>query len=307
MCPRITEILKTFGKNNLQVRRPEDAKLAQVYFVEDRYVLRSRSLGANTISRFTAECNLCEKVADLTGYHFPQYERCNTGKRYLIKDDYFWTLHKLIPGKPLGSWFELHRLDPSINRQVLNALRRLHNMTSGCFESKHIDRSRLIELVTPALNEAPSFLSEKALNRLWDAINKVSQYCESYTTEAGCFVHGDFHHGNILAYKNRIIGFIDLDWCRISSLYEDLAFTLMMLMRDYRNWSHSFQWSKYYQLLDYYRFKGNINLLNDHLILYTLFDCDVFKSASFDDAGVYLKYQKIFLETLCQNLSSTES
>jgi hypothetical protein len=103
--------------------------------------------------------------------------------------------------------------------------------------------------------------------------------------------------------NGRIVGFIDLDWCRVSSIYEDLAFTLMMLLRDYENWSYAFRWSVYSEILDYYDFSGDPVLLNDHLILCALFDCAVFKSSNFDKAAAFFKYQKQFLETACRDLT----
>jgi aminoglycoside phosphotransferase (APT) family kinase protein len=145
----------------------------------------------------------------------------------------------------------------------------------------------------------------KALKRLQTAHERVTSYCRSYPPDVGCFVHGDFHHGNILAQNGRILGFIDLDWCRISSFYEDLAFTLMMLLRDYENWSYSFRWSAYREMIDYYGFNGDTSLLNDHLILYALFDCGVFKSAHFEDAKNFFKYQTQFLETICLDLTAS--
>jgi aminoglycoside phosphotransferase (APT) family kinase protein len=306
MNPRIPEILKVFGLNASRIRKPQDAKLAQVYLVEDRYVLRSRPLETDTRARFAAECELYGQVAELTGFRFPQYERCESGACFVINEDCFWTLHKLIPGHPLGNWFELHRVDPSVNRQVLNALRQIHTTTTGCFDDKIIDRTRLLELVRPALAEAPDFLSDNALEQVRTAFSRVTRFCSSYPAQAGCFVHGDFHHGNILAHGGRIVGFIDLDWCRIGSPYEDLAFTLMMLLRDYENWSPTFRWPVYREMLDYYGFNGDAALLNDYLILYTLFDCLVFRYARFDDAEAFFEYQKQFMETVCRNLPSVQ-
>ena len=235
--PHIPGILEAFGLDTQRICQPPDAKLAQVYLVEDRYVLRSRPLEPDTPERFAAECVLCDDVAKLTGFCFPQYEPCKTGACYVMEKNCFWTLHRLIPGRPLGGWFELHRIDPSVNRQVLDTLRLLHTKTAGRFDDKFVDRTRLLQLVSPALLQASGFLKSTVLARLETAFDRVARFCGSYASQEGCFVHGDFHHGNILAHAGRIVGFIDLDWCRVSSPYEDLAFTLMMMLRDYENWS----------------------------------------------------------------------
>lgn len=274
--------------------------LAQVYQVDDQYILRSRPYEADTPIRFEDECKLCAQVAELTGFRFPEYQRCLSGKQFVIDQGFFWTLHPIIPGRPLGSWFELHLMDPSINYHVLNTLRQLHSMTTGRFDEKNINRARLLELVVPAMAEANTFLTDPALERLHLALDSVKQHCESYPPEMGCFVHGDFHPGNILAHKGHIVGFIDLDWCRVGSFYEDFAFSLMMMMRDYRHWAPEFRLPLYRSLLDAYNFDGDTVLLIDYLILYALFDCAVFKSSTFDNAPAFFKYQQQFLETVCR-------
>ena len=181
-------------------------------------------------------------------------------------------------------------------------------MPGSCWESfksmnqgdeKRIDRTHLLESVKTAHAEAPDFLSRNALGRLNAAFDRVKRYCESCTPETVCFVHGDFHHGNILAHNDRITGFIDLDWCRVGSPYEDFAFTLMMLLRDYKNWSPEFRWPMYRELLGAYDFQGNTALLNDFIILYALFDCGVFKHAQFVNAQAFFEYQKQYLEKAC--------
>jgi aminoglycoside phosphotransferase (APT) family kinase protein len=303
MIQHISSILKAFGLKANQISKPPDAMLAQVYLVDDRFILRSRPFKPTTLKRFVSECELCEIVTELTGFRFPKYRRSSSGAHYVIEGINFWTLHKLIPGRPLGSWFKLHHIDPSVNREVMNVLYRLHITTTGCFNEKSIDRTHLLESVRSALIEASDFLSENALERLKIAFDRVKKYCESYPPEVGCFVHGDFHHGNILGHKDRIIGFIDLDWCRVSSPYEDLAFTLMMLLRDYKNWSLNFRWTVYREMLSFYNFKEDAMLLNDYIILYALFDCAVFKRSQFDNAKAFFEYQKRFLEAVCNAMT----
>lgn len=302
--PSVLKVLQAFGVAATRIQKPSDAMLAQVYLIDDRYVLRSRPFEADTPERFAAECDLCAHVAELSGFRFPEYRRSTSGGRFVVEGGYFWTLHRIIPGRPLGSWFELHRIDPTVNRQVLQTLRRLHTITSGCFDEKKIDRGRLLGLVSPSLDEAHGFVSENALDRVLLAFGRVQRYCESYSADTSCFVHGDFHHGNILAQDGRIVGFIDLDWCRAGSFYEDVAFTLMMMLRDYRTWSHEFRWSRYRAILEDYGFEGDAALLIDHLILYALFDCTIFKFSDFENAPAFFEYQKRFLEAACLAESS---
>jgi Ser/Thr protein kinase RdoA (MazF antagonist) len=300
MNSHAVHILKLFGLEARRIQKPPDAMLAQVYWIDDRYILRSRPSEEDTPVRFAAECALCDQVAGLTGYCFPTYERSASGDCFVVDHGHFWTLHRIIPGRPLGTWFELHRIDPSVSRRVLKTLNRLHTMTTGCFDETIIDRTRLLGLVSPSMAEARDFLSGPAMDRLMLAFDRVEKHCQSFAPEMSCFVHGDFHHGNILAQNGRIVGFIDLDWCRVGTYYEDFAFSLMMMLRNYQTWSYEFQWPLYDSILDQYGFQGDAMLLNDHLILYALFDCTVFKSSNFENASAFFEYQKQFLEAVCR-------
>lgn len=301
MDPSVLNVLQAFGVAATRINKPSDAMLAQVYLIDDRYVLRSRPWEADTPERFAAECDLCAHVGELSGFRFPEYRRAATGRRFFVDQGCFWTLHRIIPGRPLGSWFELHLIDPAVDRQVLQTLRKLHTVTNGCFDERKIDRLRLLGLVSPSMAEARSFLSPPALERLTLAFARVKRYSASFQAETGCFVHGDFHHGNILAENGSVVGFIDLDWCRAGSFYEDVAFTLMMMMRDYRTWSHAFKWSRYHRILADYGFEGDEVLLMDYMILYALFDCTVFRTSGFENASAFFEYQKQFLEAACSS------
>jgi aminoglycoside phosphotransferase len=53
------------------------------------------------------------------------------------------------------------------------------------------------------------------------------------------------HHGNILAQNGRIVGFIDLDWCRVSSYYEDLAPIAAYALRQNLNAAHTLHMHNY--------------------------------------------------------------
>jgi aminoglycoside phosphotransferase (APT) family kinase protein len=134
----------------------------------------------------------------------------------------------------------------------------------------------------------------------------MKEFAWSYPASQACFVHGDFHHGNILAQEGEIVGFIDLDWCRVGNALEDLGFTMMMLLRDYETWSPEFRWQRYRELVDAYRFKDDPTILNDYIALYALFDCSIFKSAHFEGATKFYEYQKSFLETLCRTILKKE-
>ena len=299
--------LISFGIQARNIKKPPDAKLASVYLIDGRYLLRSRRCLDNTETNFAAERELLGMTAGLTGYRFPDYQLSKEGRYFFIDGRSFWTVHELIPGQSLGNWYELHRVPSRVDRQVMAAFRHLHDSTMGRFAETLISRTLLLDLLQPALTEAPLFLTEHSLRWILSSIQRVKAFTRAYPVKQACFVHGDFHHGNVLADKDKVVGFIDLDWCRVGNVFEDLGFTMMMLLRDYRTWSTEFRWQRYHDVLDAYRFNGDASILNDYIALYALFDCGVFKSATFNRAGEFYEYQKVFLETVCRTIAKGES
>ncbi len=295
-------VLKAFGVSARNIKKPPDAKLASVYIIDDDYVLRSRGSLEHTPALYEAERERLAAVAALTGYSFPNYQNSRDGKAYVVDNGSFWTLHRLIPGRTLGNWYELHKVPSQADKQVLTALHRLHDDTKGRFAEEKLSRTFLPDRIELLLEDAPVFLHERSVRRLVASFQRVKGASERYPATEACFVHGDFHHGNIIVNQGDVVGFIDLDWCRAGLPLEDLGFTMMMLLRDYNTWSPAFRRQRYEELLSLYRYNGDVSLLNDYIILYALFDCDCFKNAGFEKAADFHDYQIAFLEGLCRDL-----
>lgn len=294
----IRELLKTFGLSASGVRKPPDAMLASVYIVDDRWLLRSRDATDDTPRMFEAERERTAAASSLTGCRFPEYLRSRDGEAYVVRDGLFWTVHRLIPGRPLGSWTELHRVPPRADRQVMTALRRLHQSTRGRFAEEKLARAFFVDRIEPQLEEAPSFLPGPAVRALRAAFERVRAFTARYPAAEACFVHGDFHHGNVLTNEGAVSGFIDLDWCRIAHPLEDLGFTVMMLLRDSDTWSPAFRPRRYRELVSLYGPDGDTSCLDDYILLYGLFDCHCFRTARFERAEDFHTYQKMFVRSL---------
>jgi aminoglycoside phosphotransferase (APT) family kinase protein len=298
----VERALKFFGIQARSIKKPLAAKLTSVFVVDDRYLLRSRRYLDDTERSFAAERELLPFVRDLTGFEFPRYQPSEDGRYFFVDGPSFWTLHRLIPGQSLGNWYELHCTPPDTDREVMIVLRQLHDSTTGRFAEASISRTFFSELLQPALTQAPAFLTDHSLQTIRSSFQRMKEFAGAYRANQACFVHGDFHHGNVLANNGKIVGFVDLDWCRVGHAFEDLGFTMMMLVRDYRTWSTELRWQRYHELLSHYRFDGDPSILNDYMALYALFDCSVFKSATFEAATKFYEYQKTFLETLCETV-----
>ena len=144
--------------------------------------------------------------------------------------------------------------------------------------------------------------SKSNIKRIKQSLNKVLN--NSLSIKNLCFIHGDWHYGNLILDKdNKVIGVIDLDWCRIGYHLEDLAYTVMMLLRFYDSDQFNFNKKRFSELLDWYGLnKNEIDLFKEYLILYAFYDVCILKDAAdLKNQKYYLNYQKSFLDYLCDN------
>ncbi|MEN8118631.1 MAG: right-handed parallel beta-helix repeat-containing protein [Bacteroidota bacterium] len=108
-----------------RVYRPSDAMLAQVYVVDDQFILRSRPYESDTPVRFAPECNLCDQVARVTGFRFPDVanelvfiEKPNKAIKpwkqwaFPVEDEYGWEQNI-----DWNIWFDSKTLAPAYDHE----------------------------------------------------------------------------------------------------------------------------------------------------------------------------------------------
>lgn len=93
-----------------------------------------------------------------------------------------------------------------------------------------------------------------------------------------CFVHGDYHPGNILldTDKNIITGLIDLDWCHIWSIYEDLSLIILSIIRDISQAHFVYSEATINDLLVFYPWKIDFQKLKKYILLRSVHDLSFF-------------------------------
>ena len=103
------------------------------------------------------------------------------------------------------------------------------------------------------------------------------------------------------------IDLLDLDWCRVAHPLEDLAYTAMMLLRDYDTGEPRLD-----RLNEIQQAYGVVHeerpLFNEYLVLYALFDVHLFASTRDLEGGdVFLHHQQTLLERLCRGAPQDET
>jgi aminoglycoside phosphotransferase (APT) family kinase protein len=217
---------------NLPARRPGHAAIARVWMLGDSYVLRARDLSASTIVDFHRETALLARVRSLLPCQVPTNLPADDGQGFVVADDALWTLHRMLPGRILRPWQDLHHAQEDERRRLVRAMRGLHDATAG-LAGLPGDADWLVVDAGRRYAEVRQTLPGGVRARVETALQRHAGHVAALAPAEAVFVHGDFHWGNLLLDPtDRVTGLLDLDWCRIGSPVEDLAYTAMMLARD---------------------------------------------------------------------------
>ena len=296
-------LVAEFGIRASQATRAPHSNLAAVYIIDDAYVLRARHLSRSLDDILKNERELLVAVRRLFSIKFPELLSAQKGKKYIAEGANAWTLYPLIQGDTLCGWTELYyALDPDQWKRVFSFMRDLHEKTQGRIPLSE-PRHGFARDVEKRLANVGDSISNFARTRIQRAIERVAEY-EIRRTER-CFVHGDIHPGNMIFSKGEITGLIDVDWCRAGLDLEDLAYLVMMAVRDYRKPCFETLDRDFFEncLNQYGLHQTDRSILDEYMVLYTLYDLDLFFSTpQMSKRSFFVEYQRGMVEKLCLTL-----
>ena len=67
----IKKITQQFGIEYKEIKKPKEAFLANVYVLDNQYILRGRSIETGTQNKFEKELQLIEKIRSIAPIQFP--------------------------------------------------------------------------------------------------------------------------------------------------------------------------------------------------------------------------------------------
>ncbi len=296
----LRRIARQFDIKIQNFQRAKHSILAQVYTADDAYILRSRPLLEGAVSRLLEEQALLERVGELVSIQFPKLLSAESGEKYIIEKDLLWTAYPLIKGEILCTWHELEKLDTVAQKNVFITLKEIHTKTKG--ELLGINSGfRLLSDIRKKISELNADLSGEERARIEKALREVNSIEKGLSEKDPCFIHGDYHPGNIIFHNTGVIGLIDTDWARVGYYLEDLAYTIMMFLRDYREPNFQFREHELEKLMGWYQIpEEHVVQLKEYILLYTLYDLHIFKNLPEVSAQEpYLSYQRSMLSSLC--------
>jgi len=295
----VRELASQFCVKFSDVRIPTHAVLAKVFLLDHRYVLRGRPLAEQTIREFNEELLLIDRVRSLVPFEFPNPLVSITGERALQFDGWLWTIYPQLQGNILGTWQEGTALPLDGTKKVLDAMRLLHERTKGHFSAPK--RLWLSQNVGAMIESDVSVLDANDRTFLREATDRIDLHAASLSSEQCCFVHGDFHHGNVLTdTSGTIVGLLDINWCRVGHPLEDLTYALTMFMSDYPGpQAFVFDDQRLQALVRIYDSSLTIDrFFWDMYALATAFDIFLFKSLKTEQAEWYAQHRLALLHAI---------
>lgn len=303
----LRNIAKEFGVTFEGVEEPRHAILPTVFLLDRAHVLRVRLL--THLEEFRRWASLLEQVHERIPFTVSLPMRAKTGHPYVIDGERFWYLSPYLPGKILAPWQSIHEASDDDTERVLEALRKLHDSTVGMTAHEHEEPTRFSLDIREKLAATKHLLSPHAERRLALALERIAAHERMLHPEDLCFVHGDFHHGNVLVDdRGAIRGLIDFDFCRIGHPFEDLGFTMMMCLGRYESDAFRFDELLFQKILQWYGLPPKEHsLLAEYLLAALLIDLASFADA--DEYGAmenrewYLRFQISMTQDLCARFS----
>jgi len=296
---KIDNILEEFGIESTNVDVPEMEGLSSVFIINKKYVLRSREILMDTESKFRKENKLIEYIRPFVPFRLPKLKKTKKGDFFVIRDGFLWTVYPLIEGRTRYSWQNTGEISLKESRYLMRQLRVLHDKTKGKLSRNIENEKSFLDEVAGKYLKIKHLFSKEVCERIDLALIRIDAVINIVSDDEMCYVHGDFHHGNLLINGDDI-GLIDFDWSRIAHPFEDLAFSVMMLMRDYRKDNFKLDEDFIEELIDEYGVERRmVSLFRDYLVLYSFYDYCVFNEGNLKGREYFMRYQREILETLC--------
>jgi Ser/Thr protein kinase RdoA (MazF antagonist) len=300
---KLKNIVASFGLQARTIEKPPYGALTEVYVVNGTHILRARETKQNTIRHLEEEQKMLKVVFDETGIELPILMETKFGENFVQDETLLWTMYPFIIGTVKRTWYHLDETDDNEVIEIFGKMSELHAKTRGKLDLSKTP-NHFSDSIEERFNVVSGDISSNEKERVERALKNVKKIESSLPIKEMVYVHGDYHPGNIIMNeKSKIVGLIDTDWSRFGHYLEDLSYTIMMFLRNYKE-DFVFEEKKLNKFLNAYDFnKNDRDKLNDYLILYTLYDVFVFQTMiNITNHEKYLKYQKSMLKELCLKL-----
>lgn len=288
-------ILERYGITARVVHRPSHAMLSYVYILDETWVLRGRPYSESVMREFEREVELMQAAQPLVPFAFPVPIQTRTGESFIVEGATLWTVHRYLRGRILGIWQENHKIPDRDTESLFRTLAVMHATTKGSLPKPRASWfARECRILLSGVKERLDAEDNEAIEEALRAVEKIHDESSDLS-----FIHGDFHHGNVLFSDDRVSGVIDCNWCRVGDPREDVAYTAMTYLRDFRTKDFRFDREKFRRYLEWYGMNPEDPDFRHFLILAAFWDFATFNMYENPrDREFYHSYQKGVVEAL---------
>lgn len=255
---------------NLEFEKDGKSGLSSVYIVNKKYVLRWRALHEKTYNDFSDERGLLSMVFPLLRpICMPDFIKTISGESSFAYRNTLWTMTYFIPGEILCWIDEVSVLNEKNKKTYIQWLHEIQLKTQNL--KKHTSHYLFVPWVEERFGTIKTYFSTQEQSFIRDLLFDVSDVPEHET----CFVHGDYHPGNIILSgggKGTIVGLIDLDWCHVGSIYEDLSLIILSFLRDISQEHFIFDEDIIQEVVSFYPWKVDLQKLKKYILLRSVHD-----------------------------------
>ena len=303
----IKRVTTKFGITFRTCEQPDAATLARVYIINGDLILRGRKLSEESAVGFEHEQKVLNRVRIELPIDIPQLLNAAGRELFVIDGGHLWTLYRAIRGQVFGNWYDMHLATLESHRTVMTLLRTIHSQTRG--KGSDIARpSTFFELYEPFRVDFENRLPPSIRKRVRLAGERFADFCRDVSPSTTCFIHGDYHHGNIVAdSQGRPVGLIDLDWVHFGHPVEDLGFTLMMLNRRTDMPPEKIDSEMLGTLLQFYGEKPDREALADAMILFAALDLAMFEEPDHPRHAFWSDFHRKYAFALTEQIDSVLS
>lgn len=302
-CPvNLNQVAQEFLADIESIKLINDSFLSSVAIINGRFILRGRNaIGANPFSlglvnRFLVPINKELRI------EIPVYLTSRKQETDVLAHGKIWNFYEMVGGKSICNWWEMYSLPLQRKLMLFETLKKIRSMTM-LSESDSLIKSNycFIRDLKYRLNSNSNLLNEDFRIQIDKILNNVELERISAKPHELCFVHGDFHSGNVLYLGGRVSGLIDLDWMRVGFPEEDLGYLIMMICRNLDG-SLTFNPRGMSEIINIINASGiNCFRLNKYIVLFAVFDLMLFSSFVNTEPGKYwFEYQKFYLGCLLE-------
>lgn len=259
---------------NVSMQFEQDGKngLSFVYFIDKKYVLRWRPLFEKTYEDFANERMI---LGEITPYikpiRVPEFFQTKWGEYYFTEENILWSLTLFIPGDTLCGISDVSMLTEANKKLYMEWLFEFQQKTNELKQEK--SHYKFISWVEERYRTVQNYFTPEEQWSIQKALSGISR-----GEGEMCFVHGDYHPGNILidTDKNIITGLIDLDWCHVWSIYEDLSLIILSIIRDISQTHFVYSEATINDLLVFYPWQIDFQKLKKYILLRSVHDLSFF-------------------------------